>query len=161
MSEETSLERRFVVDIMLGKMAKWLRILGFDTLCRRLENQQQIDALRNRGYILVTRNRRWCSREGVFCPTTDDPAGQIRELLDSLAVSSEEFRPLHRCILCNQVLVPIARDQVFGQVPDFVYETSPAFYHCPACLKIYWSGSHSKRMMERVKSITGPVNWDE
>ena len=148
-------ERRFVVDSMLGKMAKWLRILGFDTLCKRLDFQEQIDAYRREGYFLITRAQRWCGRPGVFCPSANDPMEQLRQAVTAFSIEPGEVHPLRRCIRCNWILESIYRNQAFDHVPDYVFETSTVFYRCPGCQKVYWQGSHPKRMMDRLHRVLG------
>ena len=159
MKEIDSSEKRFVVDSMLGKMAKWLRILGFDTLYERLDRQQKIDDFRHRGFILITRAQRWCGQPKVFCPTANDPMEQLREVVSAIPIVPKEVRPLQRCIRCNQLLESISRDQALDFVPDYVFETNSVFYRCEGCQKVYWQGSHPRRMMERLQHILGwPVS---
>ena len=155
MTEIKSREKRFVVDSMLGKVAKWLRILGFDTLYERLEQQEQIDSYRRQGFLLITRAQRWCAQASVFCPTANDPMEQLRQVISALSVTASEVRPLHRCIRCNRLLERISRAEAFDHVPDYVFETSDEFYWCASCRKVYWRGSHPKRMMERLERVLG------
>jgi len=155
MTEMELREKRFVVDSMLGKVAKWLRILGFDTIYERLERQEQIEAYRQKGFLLVTRTQRWCGQPGVFCPVANDPREQLREVVYSVPISESEARPLQRCIRCNRLLERISRETAFDYVPDYVFETSTVFYRCGNCQKVYWRGSHPKRMMERLELILG------
>lgn len=147
--------KRFVVDSMLGKVAKWLRILGFDTLYEPLEQQEQIDAYRREGFLLITRAQRWCGRPEVICPSANDPMEQLREVIDAAAITPDEILPLHRCIRCNRLLEDLSRDRAFARVPDYVFETSTAFFRCANCEKIYWRGSHPKRILERLQQVLG------
>lgn len=155
MRQEEGPQRRFVVDSMLGKAAKWLRVLGFDTRYERLSRQKQVDDYRGEGYLLLTRNQRWCGQPQVLCLSSNDPGEQLRELVLKVPVSSQEVRLLHRCILCNHLLYKLPREQVFGAVPDYVFETNICFYRCPGCRKIYWPGSHPKRMKNRLQELLG------
>jgi uncharacterized protein with PIN domain len=66
-----------------------------------------------------------------------------------------EVRPLHRCVRCNRLLELISKDEAFDSVPDYVFETSAVFYRCAGCQKVYWRGSHPKRMMERLQRVLG------
>jgi uncharacterized protein len=153
----TGAEKCFVVDSMLGKLAKWLRILGFDTRNEHFEAQEQLDTFRAQGFFLITRKRRFSGQAGVFCPISDDPLGQLREVVSLVPVSRQEVHLLRRCVLCNEQLLEIAREQILGQVPDYVFETQTSFHRCPQCRKIYWPGSHPKRMMQRLEQELG---WD-
>jgi uncharacterized protein with PIN domain len=154
MKEERS-EKRFVVDSMLGKLAKWLRILGFDTRYQRLTGQEQLDELKGEGFFLITRNQRWCGQRRVLCLDANDPEGQLREIIERIPIVPEEVHPLNRCVLCNGPLFSMPRDQAFGLVPDYIFETNTDFYKCPACLKTYWPGSHPRRMMKRLHDVVG------
>jgi uncharacterized protein len=162
MEGQGALERRFVVDTMLGKLAKWLRLLGFDALCRLLAGIQEIAAYETEGRILVTRNQRWRGQKGVLCLTANEPAAQLRELLLTLGIEPEEIDFLSRCVTCNQRLEEVAREAVFGLVPDYVFETSKAFSRCGVCGKVFWHGSHPARMVERFHRLvegTGLEEW--
>lgn len=148
-------QKRFVVDSMLGKLAKWLRILGFDTRCEHFEAQEQIDVYRTQGFFLITRKRRFSGQSRVFCLIANDPLGQLREVISLVPVSQQEVHLLRRCVLCNEQFQKITREQIFGQVPDYVFETHTSFHQCPVCRKIYWPGSHPKRMLQRLRRELG------
>lgn len=149
-------EPRFVVDSMLGKVAKWLRVFGFDTRYERLLSREQVDSHRGEGYLVVTRDRRWRGREGVCFLSTNAPTEQLRELILAVPISLRDTRPLRRCLICNRLLDRISREQAFGSVPDYVFETSRVFSRCPECSRVYWRGSHPERMMERIR---GQIGW--
>ena len=148
-------EKRFVADIMLGKLAKWLRTLGFDTHYERLDRQRQIDTYRERGFLLLTRNQRWCGQAAVMCLEANDPTEQLLELVGAVPIEPHEIRLLERCLLCNTGLQEVPRDQVIGLVPDYVFENQTVFHQCPKCLKLYWSGSHPRRMVQWLQSTLG------
>lgn len=152
MSEDAS-QKRFIVDVMLGKLAKWLRVLGFDAACVRLSTREQVDAYLRQGYLLITRSQKWRGPPGIFQPTSNDPAEQLREVISGIPIQYHEVHPLRRCILCNERLQRIPHDQVFGEVPDYVFETNTLFQRCPRCRKLYWPGSHQKHMMERLRGL--------
>jgi uncharacterized protein len=156
MTEEPSPEKRFVVDVMLGKVAKWLRILGFDARCLRVDTPEQVARFLVEGRLIVTKRRRWGGSAGVFCLKSNDPVEQLRELIAAVPIDFEEFKPLRRCIRCNLHLDVLSRDQAFGRVPDYVFETNERFHHCPGCGRVYWPGSHLMRMVERMQR---ELNW--
>jgi hypothetical protein len=148
-------ERRFVVDSMLGKVAKWLRILGFDTRYERLESGARIDQYASEGWLLITRNRRWCGRSRVLCIKANDSMEQLAEVIEAASIRCEEIRPLHRCVRCNRPLEAISRDLAVGVVPDYVFETNTIFHRCPDCRRVYWPGTHPRRMMEQLRRAVG------
>ena len=157
MQEKLDSQRRFVVDTMLGKMAKWLRVLGFDTRYEHLTLRDQLATYREAGFHVVTRNQKWCGHPGVFCINANDPMEQLQELIAQASVTESEIRLFERCILCNERLLQIPREQAFGLVPDYVFETQSAFFQCPSCQRIYWPGSHPGRMLKRLREALGWV----
>jgi len=150
-------EKRFIVDHMLGKTARWLRVLGFDARYVRLTHADQLDAYRREGFIVITRNRRWSGQPDVFSPVSNDPMEQLAEIIAGVPIAFDEIHLLCRCLPCNRRLEPLPRDRAFGHVPDHVYETNVQFYQCPGCRKVYWHGSHPRRMSERLQRLSG---WD-
>lgn len=150
-----SMARRFIVDSMLGKLAKWLRILGFDARCNRIFSNVQIAEWGREGFIVVTRNRRWGSQWPLVQLTPNDPMEQLRELVRFCGIGREEAAPLERCIQCNGELRQIPKEEARGAVPDFIYQTHPLFHQCPGCGKIYWLGSHPGRIKERIRRELG------
>ena len=149
--------KRFAVDIMLGKLAKWLRALGFDVRSMPLDERARIDSLLSEGYIPVTRREKFRHIEGVIFIRDDHQFEQLKELVFTLNVRIDELRPFSRCSLCNAELIRIPGETAFGAVPDYVFETVCDFRKCPECARVYWPGSHRKRMMDKLKSATG---WD-
>lgn len=150
-------EKRFIVDQMLGKTAKWLRVLGFDARYECLTHKDQLDGFLREGFIVITRNCRWSGRPNVFSPASNDSMEQLAEIITTVPITFQEIHLLHRCILCNRQLEQLPRDRASGHVPDHVYETNVQFYQCPVCRRIYWHGSHPRRMSERLQRLSG---WD-
>jgi hypothetical protein len=148
------LKRRFVVDSMLGKVAKWLRILGYDTRCEPLDESKLIE-YSEAGWLLLTRRQSWCGRRSVVCLHQNAPMDQIRELHGRVHLEMEAGGFLRRCIRCNELLEGIERRDVIGQVPDYTFETVTEFNRCPTCGRIYWEGSHRARITERLKRLLG------
>ena len=149
--------KRFAVDIMLGKLAKWLRVLGFDALSMPLDDRVRVDSLLSQGSIPVTRREKFRDIEGVLFIRNDHQIEQLKELISSLSIGIDELRPFSRCSLCNAELLQIQREAAFGAVPDYVFETSSDFRKCPECARVYWPGSHRQKMFDKLESVTG---WD-
>ncbi len=149
--------KRFAVDIMLGKLAKWLRVLGFDAPSMLLDDRVRVDRLMSEGIIPVTRREKFRGIEGVVFVRNDHQFAQLKELISSLSMGIDELRPFSRCGLCNAELFQIPRGAVLGAVPDYVFETASDFRKCPECARVYWPGSHRQEMFDKLKSVTG---WD-
>jgi hypothetical protein len=148
------LRERFVVDSMLGKVAKWLRILGYDVLCEPIREPKILE-YGEAGWFLLTRRRRWCGRPKVLCLHENAPMDQLRELHSLMPLRMEADELLSRCIRCNERLERVDRAGVFGRVPDYVFETLAEFHRCSRCGKIYWRGSHPERMIHRLRHELG------
>jgi uncharacterized protein with PIN domain len=148
-------EKRFVVDTMLGKLAKWLRVLGFDTRYEALNSPWQLDEYAHRGYRILTRNGRWAGHPATLWVTGDHVADQLRAVVTTLTITPEEVHLKRRCLRCNICLEQVPRAEVEGRVPDYVFENCSNFYHCPECRRFYWVGTHPSRMDQWLRTTLG------
>ncbi len=155
MNADEERQNRFVVDSMLGKLARWLRVLGCDARSISLENPGVLTALMNEGCTPVTRREKFREVEGVVFIRSDHPFEQLMELIDLVNLRREEVRLFSRCTLCNVALDQISGEAAFGFVPDYVFETVSDFRKCPECGRVYWPGSHRRKMIEQLESLTG------
>jgi len=147
----------FVADRMLGKLAKQLRMLGYDTIYYRGEDAYRLIRLaREEGRVIVTRNTKLLPRtpeDRIVRITEDSPSFQMRELIQKGYISLSEDVLLSRCLLCNVPLDDIPREEAEGKVPDFIFYQQKEFYRCPQCLRIYWQGSHHENMLRRIEQL--------
>ena len=146
---------RFVADRMLGKLARWLRVLGYDTLYLGGAGDEVIRRGLDEGRILLTRNRRahpWLKRGRVVVIKADDPRAQLRDVVHQLRLSLAEETLLTRCLLCNRPLLTVGKEEVRGDVPDYVWQTQVEFRRCQGCRRVFWSGSHAENMRHRLKA---------
>jgi uncharacterized protein with PIN domain len=145
----------FVVDRMLGRLARWLRVLGYDTVYLKGAPDEEIRKQLAEGRVLLTRNRRadpWLDLGKVVVIEADDPREQLREVVRQLRLPVREGALLSRCLGCNRPLVAAAKEEVSGEVPDYIWHTHEGFRRCQGCRKVYWSGSHSENMRHRLKA---------
>ena len=151
--------RKFLVDSMLGKLAKELRMLGYDALYYRGENPRELIRLAyEQERVILTRNAKLKdrSKEGwTILVLQDDPLLQLKELLEQEIIALSEQTLFSRCLLCNSPLDRITREEAEGKVPEFIFYEQEEFYRCPDCHRIYWPGSHPKRMQKRIEEILG------
>ena len=142
---------------MLGKLAKQLRMLGYDTVYYRGEDAYRLIKLaREEGRVILTRNTKLLPRtkeDRIVRIEDDSPSLQIRELIQKGYISLNEENLLSRCLLCNVPLHDISREEVDGKVPEFIFYQQKEFYQCPQCLKIYWQGSHQENMKRRIDRL--------
>ncbi len=147
---------KFVVDAMLGRLARWLRILGFDTwYFREIEDRELLDLHQATGRILLTRDTRLvlCRRVGRHVLIRSDRwEDQLQQVVTALSLDVCREKMLTRCLLCNRPLEKLSREDVYGRIPDYVAGSMSAFHGCGSCGKIYWAGTHRKRM-EKVVSM--------
>ena len=145
---------RFIADRTLGKLAKKLRVLGFDVVYWRGGNLEgALKAAAAEGRTLLTRSRR-VQEKTEDLPThvveTNDPQQQILEVLSAFKLRPEANQFFSRCLMCNEALVPIPKGEAEGKVPDFIYRTYDSFHICPRCHRIYWPGTHFQRMKKEM-----------
>ena len=148
---------KFILDVHLGKLARILRMLGFDTLYQKDRSPSEILFISlAEKRIILSKSRNLLKRKKVthgFCLNSSDPEMQARLVLKRFDLL-ESINPLSRCLECNSLLEGISRDEVSGKVPREVYEAMDEFKYCRQCSRVYWNGSHYQKMRERIKKLT-------
>ncbi len=143
---------------MLGKLAKKLRLLGFDTLY--FSEIQEEEILRRIGSrIFLTRDKELYIKATRFGMRTiyvedDNWRAQLRKLILKLPII-ENMKPFTRCIECNELLVKATPEEVKGKVPEYVYKTTDEFKVCPKCGRVYWKGSHLEWIGKDMEKLVG------
>jgi len=152
---------RFIVDEMLGKLSKWLRILGYDTLyAKGMKDSTIVRIAIGEKRILLTRDTSMVRKKGVkqyLLIHSDHVIDQLRQVVRELNLPYPEHS-FSRCTICNVPLEPISKDEACRKVPPYVCITQEAFGICPECKRIYWKGTHYERMRERIKMIYSARN---
>lgn len=147
---------RFVADVMLGRLAKWLRIAGFDVLYSNRYEDDELVALSHReDRILLSRDTRLLVRRAVrdfIFLESDDVREQIVQVLQSTHAAALPAL-LSRCLTCNEPLAELARESVSDLVPPYVYRTQPQFKTCPRCRRIYWAGTHRQAVLRTLEQL--------
>jgi uncharacterized protein with PIN domain len=147
---------RFVADRMLGKLAKWLRVLGYDVVYLKRAAEEEVLEKLQEGRTLLTRNSRarpWHGKGRVFVVKENDPQIQLREVVNGLRLPELDGAIFSRCLSCNHPLEEVRRDEVREEVPEYIYQTQEEFHRCSDCGKVFWHGSHAKRMRQQLKEI--------
>jgi len=135
---------------MLGRLTRWMRLLGYDTLYfKDSDYKMLILTADNEGRIILTRNSRLKKNKGVFLIHSENIKEQIKEVRENFPGE----RKFSRCSLCNTILERVPKERVGGMVPRYILRTHKIFYLCPKCKKVYWKGSHIKLMEEFLKDI--------
>ena len=147
----------FVADCMLGKLAKWLRILGFDVVSfTKAEDPDLVALARRENRVLLTRDtgliERTAKRPNRIFVRSDDWEEQVVQVLDECGLW-DKIRPNTRCVACNRPLKPLARDRARNLVTPYVWEHASAFAVCPGCERVYWQGTHYGDMERRIERL--------
>ena len=143
----------FALDASLGRLTKYLRLMGFDA-----EYQAGGDAaafFRGVGddRIALTRIRQLCGRlpqKDWYLVQDDDPDAQVGFVLAACRIEMGDLRPFSRCIQCNRPVQALEKETLRGRVPEYVWQTQTRFSGCPRCGKVFWSGSHTQRAQEKI-----------
>jgi len=149
---------RFLADAMLGRLARWLRILGFDcAYASEIPDAELVRRAAAEGRILLSRDRslpeEW-RLPGILLVRSEEPREQIREIVRAFDLAGA-VRLFSRCSECNEPLRPAQEDEVSARVPPRVRASHDAFLACPACGRVYWEGSHTERIRRRLEEVLG------
>jgi uncharacterized protein with PIN domain len=149
---------KFVLDVHLGKLAKYLRMLGFDALYdNNFKRKEIIDASVSGKRTILTCGTSLLKMKTVtrgYTVRSRDPEEQIREVLKRFDLSSA-IRPFTRCLECNGMIEPAEKEAVRDRLEPLTEKHFDRFYRCDGCGKVYWKGPHFDRMKEFVNRITG------
>ena len=152
----TASEPRFMVDAMLGGLARWLRIMGFDTAYDpAIADEDLVRRGVGEGRQILTRDRRLPEEWRVAQCTIlegDTVEERVREVVEDFGLR-DRIRLFSRCTLCNTPLRDISVEEARGQVPERVAAHHDRFARCPECQRIYWEGSHTERMRSRLREM--------
>ena len=142
---------RFFADVMLGRLARWLRVLGYDTAYETdIDDPDLVERADAEGRVLLTRDRHLVTHlrpERSVLVQSDVPLEQLREVVDAcdLEPPGELFT---RCPVCNGALRPATETERRDLVPDDARDLPGPIRRCPRCGRVYWLGSHTKRMRQ-------------
>jgi len=149
---------KFLVDRMLGKLAKTLRLLGYDAIYYQGEDPTQLIRLaREQDRVILTRNTKLAASQPgdrVVPIAKDHPDLQLLELHEKGHIVFNDNKSFSRCLICNVLLDGITRKEVEGKVPEFIFHNYQEFYRCSQCGRIYWPGTHQQHMQKRIKEIS-------
>jgi uncharacterized protein with PIN domain len=147
----------FVLDAHLGKLAKYLRMLGFDSKYRNdYEDDEIIELAAKEKRIILTRDKLLLKSgritHGYYVRSTDKH-DQLREVVQKFDLYSQ-FRSFTRCMTCNRELVPRSKEEMEHLLPQDISNLYHEYFFCPDCNKVFWQGSHFKRMESFIRDLT-------
>ena len=154
------MEVKFVTENNVGKLARWLRLIGYDTLLfKQKDDVQMIKTALSEGRVILTKDTQFMKRRLVtngklktVLVEQDDPKLQLQEVMKTLNLNYH-FKPFSLCLECNQVLIARDKEEVKNLVPAHVFETQTQYTECPACHRIYWKGTHWLAMLKRLEDL--------
>jgi uncharacterized protein with PIN domain len=154
------MEIKFIADNNVGKLARWLRLIGYDTvLLNQKDDAQMIKIALGENGVILTKDAQFMKRRLVTNGTLktvhieqDDPELQVQKVVETLSLDYD-FKPFSRCLECNRALVARDKGGVKDLIPARVFETQSQYTQCPACHRIYWPGTHWQAMGKKLKDL--------
>jgi hypothetical protein len=147
---------RFVLDNHLGRLAIYLRILGFDALYRNdFQDEELAQVCDREDRVLLTRDKRLLMRNQVrrgYWLRSKIPRRQLEEVVRRFGLAGM-IRPFQRCLRCNELLVPVRKEDIMHRLKPLTRQYYDEFRLCPACDQIYWKGSHYERMRQLIEQV--------
>ncbi|MBW1765757.1 MAG: hypothetical protein JRJ65_01755 [Deltaproteobacteria bacterium] len=140
---------RFLTDSMLGRLAKWLRVMGFDTHYQPFYQEGMVESLMREGRLLLSRRRSTADRypESLFI-RSDHVKDQLLELRENGYLTYCRSSWFARCIICNLPLRNVAAEDARENVPEYVfYQNITGIRFCPSCSRYFWPGTHRRKMI--------------
>lgn len=145
---------RFLADAMLGRLARWLRALGYDTAYDpAVHDPELVRVAAEEGRVLLTRDRHLVEHlrpERALLVTDDDPLVQLRQVVDACRLSPP-VQLFSRCLMCNGVLRPATPEEA-ALVPEASRGLPGPVRRCPDCGRVFWHGSHTRRMRDTLSA---------
>ena len=151
---------KFIVDENVGKLAKWLRMMGYDAVFfGGSDDSQMIRKALVEGRVILTRDTEIMKRRvvtsgrlKVILITSCTPEQQMQQVIRVLDLDCQPA-PFTRCLECNQSLIERGKEEVKDRVPPYVFRTQSQYMECPACHRIYWRGTHWEAMTRRLERL--------
>jgi len=143
----------FICNGMLGKLCTFLRMCGFDAAYSNKGTAILVQA-RREDRILLTRNTNFVDRDRVFFLSSTDPLEQLHEVIEKYHMK-DEMQLFSRCLECNVLLEPVEKTAVQSRIPYYTFKHYSDFSECPQCCRVYWKGSHYKKMIDDIAGALG------
>lgn len=151
---------KFIVDSNVGRLARWLRIAGFDTVfINDLDDNRLVRLALSEGRVLLTKDTQILKRRLVtsgrlkaILIEDDEVKAQLRQVVKALNLR-DQIKQFTLCLECNQPLVHKEKEEVEGLVPPYVFKTQTQYMQCPTCHRVYWRGTHWQRMNRELEKI--------
>ncbi len=154
-------ELRFVADGMLGRLARMLRLLGYDTLFSPSVTRAELQEIARRGErVLLTRGqteKRFTGHHNLFSVASDRPPEQLREVVEHFRLDTRQGL-WTRCTLCNAPIEKVEKAAVEPLVDQKIFGLHDEFFRCSGCGHVYWKGSHVERILKNLAAVLGETH---
>jgi len=151
---------KFICDDNLGKLASYLRMLGFDTLFEeQFDDNTLLKTASAQKRLLITRDSKLVPRThpyGVLLVENDDPLEQLKTAIENLGLTIDPSLLFNRCSRCNDICVIVNKDRISDSVFPYILKTQDIIKKCPSCERYYWKGSHYKNILKKLISVIPP-----
>ncbi len=155
---------KFIADVMLGGLAKYLRMLGIDTkYYKNIDDKSMVKISEEENRIILTKDKKMVKElnpRNVYIVEANHTIEQTKEVLDKFNLRSQ-VNPLSRCLICNSVLRGVAKDEVKQLVDEVTFNSFDEFYVCDNCKKVYWHSTHTDRMQIIIEKIISENSQSE
>ena len=154
------MEKKFIADVHLGKLARLLRLLGIDTAYQNTySNEYIIGISKSEDRILLSRNPAFKTNAGeanAFLVRSEDPEKQLRSVIRYYDLT-DNIAPFTRCMICNGRLESRTKEEVIGKLEPNTVSYFDKFWQCSDCGRVYWEGSHYNRMSKWIERLTSEI----
>ena len=149
---------KYLTDASLAKLAKWLRLLGYDTVVypgeagRKMLQQANLDCR-----IVLTKRHDLLTRQfsgELYFVAGIDIGSQLKEVINKFSLTIEKQKIFRICLTCNEKLFPITKEEVRDSVPPYVFAKCSNYNKCPHCRKIYWTGTHERNALKLLEELS-------
>ncbi|MCJ7578277.1 MAG: Mut7-C RNAse domain-containing protein [candidate division Zixibacteria bacterium] len=145
---------KFICDDNLGKLAKWLRTLGYDTLFElTIEDGEMVSLALKEDRIILSRDTklsRFKIKDKYLLIQSEKPLEQLKQVIDHFKLKIDKDNLFSRCMVCNQPLQEIKKEKIKDRLHPYVYQTQENFVYCSVCDRIYWAGTHVEKMAKKL-----------
>lgn len=154
------MEPRFLADNMLGKLARWLILLGYDAAWAAdgRSDLELLEQAHREGRVFLTRDTKIPDVAGLVKVVIREQRfeGQLRHVARELGLRPDPAKAFTRCTYCNEPLAGLPREEALPLVPPLVRALDTPFFRCPRCKRVYWNGTHTERVLKKLQRLFEP-----